>query len=49
MLHATENLNADEKRGVAVALMQSLEFLPSEVKIKSARSQGCDKEYKYNL
>ena len=36
-------LTADEKSGVA--LMQSLEFLPPEVKIKSVRLQGCDRDY----
>ena len=45
MLHATENLNADEECGAAVALMQSLEVLPPEVKIKSVRLQGCDRDY----
>ena len=37
MLHATENLHADEISGAAVALMQYMEFLPPEVKIKSVR------------
>jgi len=45
VLHATENLNADEECEVAVALMQSLEDLPPEAKIKSVRLQGCNRDY----
>jgi len=45
VLHAAGDLNADEECEVAVALMQSLEVLPPEVKIKSVRLQGCDRDY----
>ena len=45
MLHATENLDVDEECEVAVALMQSLEVLPPEVKVGSVRLQGCDRDY----
>ena len=45
MLHAIENLNMDEEFEVAVALMQSLEVLPPEVKVGSVRLQGCDRDY----
>ena len=43
MLHATENLNVDEE--CEVALMQSLEVLPPEMKVGSVRLQGCNRDY----
>jgi len=45
VLHAAENLNADEKYGVSVALVQSLECSSPEVNLKLARLQGCDRDY----
>ena len=45
VLHTTENVNTDEECEVAVALMQSLEVLPPEAKIKYVRLRGCDWDY----